>query len=130
MNSVALGCNHGKKQLVIDLTRAMHGLRPKALLAFAVQRLAQLWNVPVLQAVGDTEHIYRHFRKRKQFTAKHDDFWLECQGEALPDGNFRLPIVPQVCRLEHLAPSKRAPYRRRYLMLEQLAQEISGCLAS
>ena len=35
------------KQLVIDLTRAMHGLRPKALLAFAVQRLAQLWSIRI-----------------------------------------------------------------------------------
>ncbi|MDB6017533.1 MAG: hypothetical protein JWR19_2022 [Pedosphaera sp.] len=111
-------------ELIITLTRSLHGLRPKALLIFALQRLAQLWGISSLRAVGGDEHIYRHIRKRKDFEANYDEFWRECHGEQLPDGNFQLPVVPLVRNLEELPGNKRGMYRKRYAMLGQLGEEI------
>ncbi len=116
----------GVRERIVELTRLLHGLRPKALLVFAIQRLAQTWGISRLTAVGLDEHIYRHYLKRKQVHADYDAFWSECQGVRLPDGNFQLPPVPQARKIEELARNKRPLYRRRYEMLARLGEEITA----
>jgi uncharacterized protein len=113
-----------QREVVVGLTRSMHGLRPKALLVFVLQRLAQLWNFNRVLAVGDGEHIYRHLLKRKTLHAAYDEFWRECQGLRLPDGNFELPATPQSRNIAELPANKRPLYRRRYAMLASLGEEI------
>ncbi len=115
---------------IVALTRALHGLRPKALLVFAIQRLAQCWGIASLRAVGDDEHIYRHFRKRREINSSYDTFWTESQGRKDPDGNFTLPNHPTVRCIEELAPNKRSMYRKRYALLERLGLEMAGAAAS
>ena len=51
------------KELIVAMTRGWHGLRPKALLLFALQSLVGLWGITRLRAVSDATHIYRHWRK-------------------------------------------------------------------
>ncbi len=114
----------GQKELVVDITRSMHGLRPKALLVFTLQRLAQLWNFSALHAVGDGEHIHRRNTRRKDRYACYNDFWLECHGELLADGNFALPVFPVARNMSELPTKKRPLYRRRYEMLAALGEEI------
>jgi uncharacterized protein VirK/YbjX len=126
---VFIGCLQGskspeQKELVIHLTRSLHGLRPKALLVFVVQQMARLWGLSAIHAVGGREHIYRHYRKRRTFNANYDEFWLECQGELRADGNYELPLAPAVRPLEDLPRNKRPVYRKRYQMLEQLARAL------
>jgi uncharacterized protein len=123
------GCREtNQRERIVSLTRELHGLRPKALLVFVAQRLAQIWNVTTLRAVSDAEHIYRHFRKRRTFSAGYDEFWRECQGEPGPDGLFTLPAAPTVRNIAELPRNKRPVYRRRYLMLENLGEEIRANL--
>lgn len=110
---------------VVALTRALHGLRPKALLVFAVQRLAQCWGIASVRAVGDAEHIYRHFRKRREINSSYDAFWTESQGRKDADGNFTLPNHPTIRCIEELPANKRSMYRKRYSMLERLGQEVA-----
>lgn len=105
---------------IVALTRSLHGLRPKALLIFAVQSLAAAWGISEIRAVGDSEHIYRHFRKRREIRASYDEFWTECQGARNDDGNYTLPSRPVVRPLETLPANKRSLYRKRYAMLETL----------
>jgi uncharacterized protein VirK/YbjX len=115
--------------MIIHLTRTLHGLRPKALLIFALQQLARIWTISTIRAVAQCEHIYRHYRKRKSLHANYDQFWIECQGTLQPDHNFRLPVLP-ITRDLHLLPrNKRPVYRRRYAMLGRLAEEIEANLA-
>ena len=116
------------REEVVRLTRSLHGLRPKALLLFTVQRLAQCWGIECLRAVGDSEHIYRHYRKRREISASYDSFWVESQGVRNPDGNYSLPERPTVRRMDELPANKRSLYRRRYAMLEELGSTISGQL--
>ena len=109
---------------IVRLTRSLHGLRPKALLLFVVQCLARRWDIGRLRAVGDSEHIYRHFRKRRAIHASYDAFWEESQGLRDPDGNHTLPAQPTVRRIDELPANKRALYRKRYEMLEELGAAI------
>ena len=61
-----------EKKLIIALTRGLHGLRPKALLLFAVQVLAGLWGVTRIRAVSNEMHIYQHWQKRRRVAANYD----------------------------------------------------------
>jgi uncharacterized protein VirK/YbjX len=118
------------KDLIIAVTRAMHGLRPKALVVFALQQLAGAWAVTDIRAVSDAMHVYRHYRKRKKLRARYDEFWLECGGRPAQDGMFDLPTVPGQRDLTTIKANKRQMYRRRYAMLEKLAGKIRSGLTA
>ena len=113
------------RDLIIVLTRRWHGLRPKALLLFAIQQLAALWGVTRVRAVGDNTHIYRHWRQRKHLASSYDEWWLEAGGHLAGDGLFDLParFVPR--DIAALKTNKRPVYRRRYLMLAGLADQFA-----
>jgi uncharacterized protein VirK/YbjX len=123
-----LQCHGGSdlRQRLVDLTRSFHGLRPKALLVVAAQRLAQTWGILRIRAVSREEHIYRHYLKRRKIEADYDEFWMQCHGRLNPDGNFSLPAVPLARNLDELPSNKRAMYRRRYAMLAEVGEQIAA----
>lgn len=114
------------KDLIIAITRGLHGLRPKALLLFALQELADIWGVSSLRAVSDAMHIYRHWRKRKHLATSYDEWWIESGGELAGDGMFDLParFIPR--EIATLKVNKRQMYKRRYLMLAGIAGQITN----
>jgi uncharacterized protein len=118
------GSRAAGKDVVVELTRALHGLRPKALLIFLVQQLATCWGIPRLRAVSDSHHIYQHFQKRKALHTSYDEFWLECGGTLSADGMFDLPATFVPRKIAELKVNKRQMYRRRYEMLADLAEKI------
>ena len=117
-----------EKEDVISITRQMHGMRPKALLFFALQQLASFWKVTSIRAVSDEQHIYRHIRKRKTINARYNEFWTECGGRRQSDGMFELPVVREDRDLTEMKATKRQMYRRRYAMLTRLSEEIQTTL--
>ncbi|MDR3458243.1 MAG: DUF535 family protein [Verrucomicrobiae bacterium] len=114
------------KDLVIDITRGLHGVRPKALLLFALQELADAWGVTRIRAVSDANHIYQHWQKRKQLAASYDSWWLEAGGRLAADGMFDVPshFIPR--ELSTIRANKRQLYRRRYLQLAEIAGQIKA----
>jgi uncharacterized protein VirK/YbjX len=116
------------KQLIIALTRRWHGLRPKALLLFALHQLAAGWEVRRVRAVGDQTHIFRHWRKRKHIPSSYDAWWREAGGQLAEDGLFDLParFVPRDPAT--LKVNKRPMYRHRYRMLADLAAQTAASL--
>ena len=124
----------GERERIIAITRSLHGLRPKALLVFALRQVALDWEVNRIRAVSNGMHIYRHWtyanrRKRKSVVADYDAFWGECDGVPDVDGMFSLPVVATRRALSTLKPNKRSQYRQRYEMLEELAKQIALNLA-
>lgn len=113
------------RESIIAITRAMYGLRPKALLVFVLQSLAGVWGVTRLRAVSDAMHIYRHKRKRKQKAASYDELWIESGGKLADDGMFDLPATFVPRKISTLKVNKRQMYKRRYLMLAEIAEQIS-----
>ena len=116
----------GLRELLVELTRSMHGLRPKALLVCATQRLAQTWGIPAIKAVSGREHIYRHYLKRRHFDADYDEFWTQSNGQRLADGTFLLPAIPLARNVDELPRNKRGMYRQRYAMLARLGEQIAA----
>jgi len=118
------GSKSVNKDLPISITRGWHGLRPKALLVFALQELAASWEITSLRAVSDGMHIYRHFDKRRTLQASYDKFWIECGGELAGDGMFDLPVSFVPRDISSIRINKRKMYRRRYVMLAEIAAQI------
>lgn len=118
-----------QRERIITITRALHGLRPKALLLYALQQLAAVWQLDSIRAVSDSQHVYRHYRKRKKVAMSYDGFWVESGGQLGADGLFTLPTAFAPRDLSELKPSKRQMYRRRYIMLQELAKQIRDSLA-
>jgi uncharacterized protein VirK/YbjX len=112
------------KELIIAITREMHGLRPKTLLLFALQELCTVWGVTRLRAVSDAMHIYKHWQKRKQVVSSYDEWWVESDGVLAADGNFDLPATFIPREIATLKVNKRPVYKRRYQMLAGIAGQI------
>ena len=113
-----------EKELVVSVTRSLHGLRPKALLLFALQQLAETWDIHRIRAISDDLQVYRHLQKRRTIQACYDEFWTESGGVPAADGVFDLPGRFQPRDLAAIKASKRKMYQRRYEMLEGLAAQI------
>lgn len=116
------------KELIVALTRHWHGLRPRALLLFALHQLAAMWNATRVRAVGDASHVYRLWKKGGQMAFCYDDWWQETGGQLAADGLFDLParFVPR--DIATVKTNKRSMYRHRYLMLEDLGRQIADSL--
>ncbi|CNE02840.1 DUF535 domain-containing protein [Yersinia mollaretii] len=114
-------------------TKACHGLFPKRLVLEAACGLAKLMGVTQIVAVGNATHIYQNWRyrakKKDKLHADYDSFWCSLGGQQCAKGHFSLPT--QIARkpLEDIASKKRAEYRRRYQLLEQLEGGLAAHFA-
>lgn len=116
--TLAIGCLQGPggadaRDAVRELTRQMHGLRPKQLMLSLACAFAR--HVGIDRVVGVATEAHPLSRRRGDlFQADYDAFWLEQHGVAEPaSGWFALPIdPPRKCEAD--VPSHhRAAFRRR-----------------
>ncbi|MGE4798991.1 VirK/YbjX family protein [Yersinia hibernica] len=121
------GTPHGEIQAC---TKACHGLFPKRLVLEASCYLAGLMGIERIIAVGNSTHIYQNWRyrakKKDKLHADYDSFWESLGGKQCAEGYFDLPA--QIARkpIEDIASKKRAEYRRRYQLLEQLENGLAA----
>jgi uncharacterized protein VirK/YbjX len=117
--------------LIHDATKALFGMRPKALLLWSVQQLAQQWRITQIQAVGDAQHVWRHWMKRREIAASYDEFWRESDGRTLPGGgSWELPLKYNSRTRGELKPSRRKTYECRYAMLDALGPKLQARFAA
>ncbi|EME1928567.1 VirK/YbjX family protein [Cronobacter sakazakii] len=111
-------------------TKACHGLFPKRLLLEAVCLLAQHFDVSQILAVSNETHIYRSWRyakkKKDKLHADYDSFWESLGGEKDARGLYHMPLQITRKSLEEIASKKRAEYRRRYELLENMTAQIAA----
>ncbi len=115
--------------LINEVTKEMHGLRPKALALWCLRQLAQAWGIDRLRAIADAHHIYRHSHKRRSFAACYDEFWAESCGLRQSDG-WELPLDVAERPAEEIKASRRKAHARRYAMLNDLAQTLAHAIAT
>jgi uncharacterized protein VirK/YbjX len=113
-----------------SLTHRMHGLRPRDLLVTAFRLLCYSLGVARILAISDRKRICSNSYHNPGTTivSSFDNAWIECGGAAVDDAFFELSP-----RLVHRAakdtPSrKRAQYRRRYAMIDAIAQQIGDAV--
>lgn len=117
-------------EAIQSATKACHGLFPKRLVLEAVCMLAQHFEVQQILAVSNGAHIYRcwryHKKKKGKLHADYDSFWQSMNGELLADGYFKMPNEVARKPLEEIASKKRAEYRRRYALLDGMAEHVNA----
>lgn len=115
-----------------ELTHALHGLRPKALLTAAAQALAAEAGMARVLAVADEAHVFRSARYllkrrligRHRVLACYDTLWAECGGEPVRQGFYELPVQSARRDPAAIKPNKRAMYRRRYGLLDSISEQL------
>ena len=131
IGGIQAGCDPRTRRLIHDAAKALYGLRPKALALWCLQQLAQPWQLTQIQAVGDAQHVWRHWRKRLEIAACYDEFWRESDGRELPGGgSWELPLETRARTREELKPSRRKTYERRYAMLDALQPTLLAAFAA
>lgn len=116
--------------LIHDVTKEMHGLRPKALALWCLQQFAACWQVGRIEAIDDAHHVWRHWRKRMDIAASYDEFWSESDGRRLPGGGWELPLQLKQRSRSELKPSRRKAHERRYAMLAALQPKLIMTVAA
>ena len=131
--TIAIGCIQGpdgqhSKDMVRDLTRNMHGMRPKQLMLSLAYAFAQHLGVERILAVGNAAHPLRQVREK--FQADYDAFWLEQKGRNVGDGWFMLPETLSRKSESEVASHHRSAFRRREAMRIEAEQLLIDALGA
>lgn len=124
------GANHEVPHAEIQqTTKECHGLFPKRLVLEGIYILAHYLGIFQMVAVSNATHIYQnwryHSKKKNQLYADYDQFWLSMGGKPLDNGYFLLPARIARKPIYEVISKKRAEYRRRYQLLDELKQGVS-----
>lgn len=117
-------------EMIRQLTKAMQGMRPKALVLFALMRIVKDWGAVRLSGIRNVSHVYQSssFRRvlRRRVRADYDSLWRDAGGSEAKDNPrlYELPLSWPVRPLEEIVPGKRGMYRRRYALLGALVGEL------
>ncbi|CAI0855883.1 VirK/YbjX family protein [Serratia ficaria] len=125
------GANHQVPHAEIQqTTKECHGLFPKRLVLEGIGTLARHLGIRQIVAVGNATHIYQNWRyqskKKDQLHADYDQFWISMGGKPLDSGYFLLPERIARKPIDEVVSKKRAEYRRRYQLLDELEHGLAA----
>lgn len=107
------------------LTKALEGLRPKALLLLVAQTLAGAFSLSGIFAASKKGHVFAgDISLRHRVKADYDLFWTECGGERVNPAIFSLPRVKAQRDPAEYKPNKRAQIRRRHLLEQEIGRRV------
>lgn len=118
-------------QLIRQATKACYGIFPKRILVEVAGQLAIASGVRRIRAVSDKTHIFSRtryrFSKQKNMHASYDEFWQSLGGTE-ESCLFQVNIPLERKELASVASKKRAEYRRRYELFDQIHQLVASGL--
>jgi uncharacterized protein len=129
--TIRIGCLQGPngedaREVVRELTRNMHGLRPKQLMLSLVYAFARHYGIKQLVAISNDAHPLR--RSGRPLLSDYDAFWEEQQGKPVEDGWYALPAT-QTHKTEAEVPSNhRSAFRKREAFRMQAEQLLVSAL--
>ncbi|AZL60500.1 DUF535 domain-containing protein [Tabrizicola piscis] len=115
-----------------ELTRILHGLRPRDFLIEALRILCRVLQVDTLLAVSEAARHHRHpyFRGASPPGQDYDAIWQDRGGVPQDPQFFALPINSPRRDMAEVKPNKRPMYRRRFDFLDGLEADIARDLPS
>lgn len=116
-----------------DLTKDFEGLRPRSLLLEGLKCLARTLGVAHLYAVSDAcrhhRHTYFGSDKGQDLAANYDVIWLEHGAIASHHADFfALPLAAAQRAEQDIPAKKRAMYRRRQALLDNVFARLQAAL--
>ncbi len=126
-----IGCNKGPgsepdiPDLIKRVTKAMQGLRPKALMLHGAQALVAGWELSGLYGVANEGTVFAGYASlRDRIKADYDQFWQEYEGQVMTPYVYRLASAPVAKDLAGVASSKRAAAARKIAAAQQWFDDI------
>ena len=113
-----------------DLTKKMHGLRPRNFIIFALRVIGSYFNIPFIQAVKTNYHISNCSRVKKtgKFFANYDEYWEEETGFENQQF-YTLSTINRKKEITEIPSKKRSLFKQRYQMLDTYEIEIQNNLS-
>lgn len=115
------------REAVRELTRKMHGLRPKDLMLALASAFARHVGIERMLAVSNAAHPLRG--RRRGFVADYDAFWME-HGRVAGDGWFELPVGPLHKSVDEVPSHHRSAFRRREALRLHAERLLTDALAT
>ena len=118
------------KEIIKRITKKCHAYRTKNLILYAAQAVARSLGVNKIFAVtNEGYYANNHVRSDRKLKTSFSDFWQEVGGTATGDARFyELPLVETRKTFEEIPSHKRAQYRRRFALLDELDSAIEQTL--
>jgi uncharacterized protein len=114
-----------------ELTKRCHGLRPGPLLIAALQMCAPRFGVDTILGIDPEHHVKGRWNLRsRRLRYDYRTLWSEHGANRAPGGYWALPLVPQRKTEAEIPTRKRALYRRRFELLDQIGTTIKLTLAN
>jgi uncharacterized protein len=129
--SIRIGClqgprGEGAKEVVRELTRNMHGLRPKQLMLSLVYAFARHYGIKQLLAISNDAHPLR--RSGRPLLSDYDAFWTEQQGKPIDGGWYALPSTQTHKSEAEVSSHHRSAFRRREALRLEAEQLLINAL--
>lgn len=106
-------------------TKIMHGIRPRDFLIHTLKILAEEIGCKEVLGISDDAHRSSHWITRAKKLSTYDEIWREHDGIRDESSGF-FKIRPGIAKRssEDVPSNKRALYRRRYQMLDELQMQF------
>lgn len=120
----------GAKDIIKKITKKCHAYRTKNLILYAAQAFARTLGLKNIYAVtNEGYYANNHVRRDRKLKTSLSDFWQEAGGEHTDDARFdQLPTVEKRKTVEEIPSHKRATYRRRFALLDELDDTVRKSL--
>lgn len=119
------------KDVVKRVTKLCHAYRTKNLILYATKALARSLSVARIYAVTNKGYYANnHLRMDRKLKTDFGDFWREAGGKETGDPRFdELPLTETRKTMDEVPTRKRAVYKRRFLMLDELDAAVASRMA-
>jgi uncharacterized protein VirK/YbjX len=115
----------GMEEVVRELTKEAEGMRPAYLLFEALRAAAATWGVSALVGIDPLDHIKGRWNLRgRRLRFDYRRFWGEVGATQREDGYWDTGLKPLPRELGDVPSRKRAMYRRRWAMLDAMAETL------
>lgn len=121
------GIQGAKGQLELNkvFTKISEGLRPQNFIYFGFTMLCQAWRRDEIFGIRNAFHIYQNESKSKEKVLyDFEQFWQELGGTESSDEWMALPLTYARKPLDEVTSKKRAAYRKRYALMDEIATKL------
>ena len=120
------------RELIKTLTKKCHAYRTKNLILYAAQAVARALGLKKIYAVTNAGYYANnHIRVDRKLKTSFSDFWLEVGGAPTDDERFfSLPLIETRKTVEEIPSHKRAVYRKRFALLDEIDAAVLQTLDS
>ena len=116
------------KEVVKKITKKCHAYRTKNLILYAAQAVSRNLGLKKIYAVtNEGYYANNHVRIDRKLKTSFSDFWLEAGGSHTDDERFDiLPLTEARKSADEIPTRKRAVYRRRFALLDEIDLTIES----